>query len=163
MRPTWGPSGVNRTQVGPMLATWTLLSGYTICTLTWHYTCKDIGHDWIYTITFCPFLYWEIINIQIICCISFHLYALSSTRIYTVCYCQGWTLRCLVMCLNWAGIGLVLLTSGYCQPSSDTSDMDTGLLQLNFHVSYIDSWGENYGFSIANMLESLKSCIRLLI
>ena len=28
MWPTWGPSGANRTQVGPMLAPWTLLSGY---------------------------------------------------------------------------------------------------------------------------------------
>ena len=27
MGPTWGPSGADRTQVGPMLATWTLLSG----------------------------------------------------------------------------------------------------------------------------------------
>ena len=25
--PTWGPSGTDRTQVGPMLASWTLLSG----------------------------------------------------------------------------------------------------------------------------------------
>ena len=32
MGPTWGPSGVDRTQVGPMLAPWTLLSGNTwIC------------------------------------------------------------------------------------------------------------------------------------
>ena len=30
MGPTWGPSGADRTQVGPMLAPWTLLSGY-IC------------------------------------------------------------------------------------------------------------------------------------
>ena len=28
MGPTWGPSWANRTQVGPMLAPWTLLSGY---------------------------------------------------------------------------------------------------------------------------------------
>ena len=28
MRPTWGPSGADRTQVGPMLAPWILLSGY---------------------------------------------------------------------------------------------------------------------------------------
>ena len=28
MRPTWGPSGADRTQVGPILAPWTLLSGY---------------------------------------------------------------------------------------------------------------------------------------
>ena len=27
VRPTWGPSGADRTQVGPMLAPWTLLSG----------------------------------------------------------------------------------------------------------------------------------------
>ena len=27
MGPTWGPSGANRTQVGPMLAPWTSLSG----------------------------------------------------------------------------------------------------------------------------------------
>ena len=28
MGATWGPSGADRTQVGPMLAPWTLLSGY---------------------------------------------------------------------------------------------------------------------------------------
>ena len=27
MRPTWGPSGLYRPQMGPMLAPWTLLSG----------------------------------------------------------------------------------------------------------------------------------------
>ena len=32
MWPTWGPSGADRTQVGPMLAPWTLLSGFvTLC------------------------------------------------------------------------------------------------------------------------------------
>ena len=30
MGPTWGPSGADRTQVGPMLAPWTLLSGWLI-------------------------------------------------------------------------------------------------------------------------------------
>ena len=34
MGPTWGPSGSGRTQVGPMLAPWTLLSGYTRFHLT---------------------------------------------------------------------------------------------------------------------------------
>ena len=29
MGPTWGPPGADRTQVGPMLAPWSLLSGYT--------------------------------------------------------------------------------------------------------------------------------------
>ena len=31
MGPIWGPSGADRTQVGPMLAPWTLLSGTTKC------------------------------------------------------------------------------------------------------------------------------------
>ena len=31
MGPTWGPSGADRTQVGPMLAPWTWLSGYLWC------------------------------------------------------------------------------------------------------------------------------------
>ena len=40
MGPTWGPSGADRTQVGPMLAPWTLLSGL-VCwcisgVLNWH-------------------------------------------------------------------------------------------------------------------------------
>ena len=30
MGPTWGPSGATRTQVGPILAPWTLLSGLTV-------------------------------------------------------------------------------------------------------------------------------------
>ena len=30
MGPTWGPSGADRTQVGPMLAPWTLLSGNSL-------------------------------------------------------------------------------------------------------------------------------------
>ena len=30
MGPTWGPSGADRTQVGPILAHWTLLSGYLL-------------------------------------------------------------------------------------------------------------------------------------
>ena len=36
MGPTWGPSGADRTQVGPMLAPWTLLSGIsTINSTNW--------------------------------------------------------------------------------------------------------------------------------
>ena len=34
MGPTWGPAGAERTQVGPMLAPWTLLSGYLITSIT---------------------------------------------------------------------------------------------------------------------------------
>ena len=42
IEPTWGPSGADRTQLGPMLAPWTLLSGLSplgllgrVCTETW--------------------------------------------------------------------------------------------------------------------------------
>ena len=37
MGPTWGPSGADRTQLGPMLAPWTLLSGqlYIWLSLNW--------------------------------------------------------------------------------------------------------------------------------
>ena len=36
MRPTWGPSGADRTQVGPKLAPWTLLSGMSwLCIRCW--------------------------------------------------------------------------------------------------------------------------------
>ena len=38
MGPTWGPSGADGTQVGPMLAPWTLLSGqlHELCCDEWH-------------------------------------------------------------------------------------------------------------------------------
>ena len=38
MGPTWGPSGADRTQVGPMLAPWTLLSGSCIGT----FVCRGL-------------------------------------------------------------------------------------------------------------------------
>ena len=36
MGPTWGPPGADRTQVGPMLAPWILLSGTCITTMLTH-------------------------------------------------------------------------------------------------------------------------------
>ena len=53
--PTWGPSGADRTQLGPMLAPWTLLSG-----LLWSQviaTHLKIAHPkiWIYG---CPIFIW---------------------------------------------------------------------------------------------------------
>ena len=36
MRPTWGPSGVDKIQVGPMLALWTLLSGCFLKSALWY-------------------------------------------------------------------------------------------------------------------------------
>ena len=35
MGPIWGPSGADRTQMGPMLAPWTLLSGLLCLTFYW--------------------------------------------------------------------------------------------------------------------------------
>ena len=40
MRPTWGPPGSCRPQMGPMLAPWTLLSGSW-----WGHTRYNMGHD----------------------------------------------------------------------------------------------------------------------
>ena len=42
MGPTWGPSGADRTQVGPMLALWTLLSG--------EYACENSSEKYIQNI-----------------------------------------------------------------------------------------------------------------
>ena len=41
MGPTWGPSETDRTQVGPMLATGTLLSGVSPC-------IPHLSHPWLY-------------------------------------------------------------------------------------------------------------------
>ena len=53
MGPTWGPSGADRTQVGPMLVPWTLLSGkLTYCNVRCeyhhHWTCRwpDTDRSW---------------------------------------------------------------------------------------------------------------------
>ena len=46
--PTWGPHGAARAQVGPMSATWTLLSGiplYILCTLIDDHGEYDINFD----------------------------------------------------------------------------------------------------------------------
>ena len=43
MGPTWGPSGADRTQVGPMLAPWTLLSGLIFTTALY----TELMSDWL--------------------------------------------------------------------------------------------------------------------
>ena len=48
MVPTWDPSGADRTQVGPMLAPWPMLSGiqFTLCSvLLWFITVYDVPHE----------------------------------------------------------------------------------------------------------------------
>ena len=42
MGPTWGPSGADRTQVGPMLAPWTLLSGLQLSYRLWNRKCSSV-------------------------------------------------------------------------------------------------------------------------
>ena len=46
MGPTWGPSGVDRTQVGPMLALWILLSGVQCCRCVFICCGCMIGSCW---------------------------------------------------------------------------------------------------------------------
>ena len=66
MRPTWGPSGADRTQVGPMLAPWTLLSGISLCNINHLKSCivetcieKDASNPigWCIYILYCCFLF----------------------------------------------------------------------------------------------------------
>ena len=47
MGPTWGPSGADRTQVGPMLAPWTLLSGY--CWLSVPFISQNLPRSGIHS------------------------------------------------------------------------------------------------------------------
>ena len=52
MGPTWGPPGADRTQVGPMLTPWTLLSGYhsdSLQHLQWQLNSGQ--HDYIHVYT----------------------------------------------------------------------------------------------------------------
>ena len=55
MGPTWGPSGADRTQVGPMLATWTLISGLLLpsyyVAMTSHFAAISLDYTSI-----CPLL-----------------------------------------------------------------------------------------------------------
>ena len=46
MGPAWGPSGADRTQVGPMLAPWTLLSGTFIEDNPWWLTHEAMMTSW---------------------------------------------------------------------------------------------------------------------
>ena len=54
MGPTWDPPGADRTQVGPMLAPWTLLSGYR-SNIQWWYT---VNWNFIFAVCISD---WEII------------------------------------------------------------------------------------------------------
>ena len=60
MGPTWGPSGANRTQMGPMLASWTLLSRMAIwCVISCHNLYKH-NKIWLrYTTRYYYFKFWK--------------------------------------------------------------------------------------------------------
>ena len=64
--PTWGPSGADRTQVGPMLAPWTLLNGLlsTISEL------KDV-YCWKLWIKMIKLIWLAIIKTNLLLCLSF--------------------------------------------------------------------------------------------
>ena len=50
MEPTWGSSGADRTQVGPMLAPWTLLSGFSCCNRVCYYFELPLNSLSIYSV-----------------------------------------------------------------------------------------------------------------
>ena len=74
MRPTWGPSGSCRPQMGPMLAPWTLLSGHPRSYSVWGCRLTGMGFPswkWYrHSIALSPrwgFLYWWDDILVIIC------------------------------------------------------------------------------------------------
>ena len=69
MRPTWGPSGANRTQVGPMLAPWTLLYGNLL------------------SLCHCNHFHWSLIFVS---CICLHVALINSLR-PSEAYTHQWT------------------------------------------------------------------------
>ena len=67
MESTWGPTGADRTQVGPMLATWTLLSGYKYSMrkrsipwllMPWRLALPGYQRPWHYLYQMWPYLPW---------------------------------------------------------------------------------------------------------
>ena len=78
--PTWGPPGADRTQVGPMLAPWTLLSGVGMLTLI--FNTLRLNATNIYWLTGSP-----LIKVMV-----FHLYdmKLLPEPMLTFCYWDGY-------------------------------------------------------------------------
>ena len=61
MGPTWGPSGADRTQVGPMLTLWTLLSGFLLSGPLFT-NLSEIKSNVHYTLFRARELVWNVIN-----------------------------------------------------------------------------------------------------
>ena len=78
MGPTWGPSGADRTQVGPMLAPWTLLSRNPLLLpaslTTWFCRIWYIVHPLEYTHGHCFGQFWisMFMSVWRICCRLWH-------------------------------------------------------------------------------------------
>ena len=64
MGPSWGPSGADRAQVGPMLAPWTLLSGLSCCLRKWRSQCVILSVCGCYEFWWKP-CFWYVIVIFI--------------------------------------------------------------------------------------------------
>ena len=56
--PTWGSSGADRTQVGPMLAPWTLLCGFSQALSKVHYCGSCLTHD-LADLVIADFFHWQ--------------------------------------------------------------------------------------------------------
>ena len=87
MRPTWGPSGADMTQVGPMLAPWTLLSGITCHSL---HINHSITMPWNLTLSNQNNHHKMVVHMNLIIMLIIHLYvhstAASRSCNHTWCY-----------------------------------------------------------------------------
>ena len=100
MGPTWGPSGADRAQVGPMSAPWTLLSGsqqYVITTFIFGtlidnvINLNPVDYDHPYTVWHFQFYWWSI-TCSILQPLHCHLHEPMILFHWAVqrVFCQGW-------------------------------------------------------------------------
>ena len=83
MEPTWGPSGADRTQVGPMMAQWTLLSGNAL-RAEWRVLCQKHASR-AGTSNYIPQYLWDVITCPCpLCSLMSHTFSIVSTRIHSV-------------------------------------------------------------------------------
>ena len=85
MGPTWGPPGADRTQVVPMLAPWTLLSGYWSDFFQWNHGGSDANIFNVVTHTACPLNYVHNVVLLLVFLIPFKIID-PSTPILQGCF-----------------------------------------------------------------------------
>ena len=91
MGPTWGPSGADRTQVGPMLAPWTLLSGLTsVCSVSLVLIGVEGNCNFITSYKLCPWQWCNIMNSNLM---NWHVYIRLGLKVYNelwiICHLWG--------------------------------------------------------------------------